>query len=282
MLLIDKLLGDMKDKPKEPKGPSANCDMDNLSKIPGNVFGGSKNNVYHHFCDNWVADVEAKMRVDAAGNNKDPEIIKSKKIQGRTPPPNPNVYKDTDFNLGYKPSGGDGKKQCAQNCTVAFDTLWSTCSNTGAKDQLMQKKGSIDVGCGVFNYEIAAPPPKTPREVHNPRCYRPDEFGSHDDIHESEIRRMSGFVCAGTALKPIKRGDSSTNLAYAYYDNHQPVQYNVYWKDGCELEDGADEVYPANPLDKSPQATLTARTCSLIITRDVSTAVWVAVFKLAV
>ncbi|KAK8015582.1 hypothetical protein PG991_008470 [Apiospora marii] len=238
------------DKPDEPKGPSANCDMDNLSDIPGNVFGGSKNNVYHHFCERWVADYDPKMRVDAAGNNKDPEIIKSKKIQGRTPPPNPKVYKDHDFNLGFKPSGGEGKKQCAQNCTVAFDTLYSTCSNTGAKDQRMQKKGSIDVGCGVFDYEIAAPAPKTPREVHNPRCYRPDEFGDHDDIHESEISWMTGFACAGTALKTIKRGDTSTNLAKAYYDNHQPVQYNVYWKDGCELEDGADEVYPDNPLGR--------------------------------
>ena len=114
----------------------------------------------------------------------------------------------------------------------------------------MQKKGSIDVGCGVFDYEIAAPAPKTPREVHNPRCYRPDEFGDHDDIHESEIRFMSGFACAGTALATIKRGDASTNIAKSYYDNHQPVQYNVYWKDGCELEDGADEVYPDNPLGR--------------------------------
>lgn len=125
----------------------------------------------------------------------------------------------------------------------------------------MQKKGSIDVGCGVFDYEIAAPapppsppsppaPPKTPRVLHDQLCYRPDEFGRHDDIHESEVRSLSGWACTGTALKTIKRDDASTGLAYAFYDNHQPVQYNVYWKDGCELEDGAEEVYPDNPLGK--------------------------------
>lgn len=137
MLLIDKLLGAIKDKPNEPERPTANCDMDNLSEIPGNVFGGPKNNVYHHFCESWLDDAEFKMRVDAAGSNKDPEIIKQKKIQGRTPPPNPDVYKVYDFNLGFESSGGDGKKECAQNCTVAFDTLWSACSNSGGTSHVL-------------------------------------------------------------------------------------------------------------------------------------------------
>ncbi|KAK5625862.1 hypothetical protein RRF57_001578 [Xylaria bambusicola] len=111
----------------------------------------------------------------------------------------------------------------------------------------MEQSGAIDVGCGIFNYAITA---TTPREVQERNCYTADQFGQHDDIYEHNVRFISGFTCAGTALKPIRRGDPSTYISYPAYNGKQPVQMNIYWKDGCILDyPSTDEIYPANPLE---------------------------------
>jgi hypothetical protein len=110
----------------------------------------------------------------------------------------------------------------------------------------MRKSGSLDVDCGVFDYNIT---PTTPRAMQDRHCYGANDFGSHGDIHLNQISSMSGSLCAGLANKPIKRGDSSTNIVYAGYDNQQPMQFSIYWKEGCVLDfPGGDNIFPANPL----------------------------------
>ncbi|KAI0431606.1 hypothetical protein F5Y09DRAFT_340451 [Xylaria sp. FL1042] len=233
ILLISSLLSGRESQPD----PSAQCDTNNLSDIPGNIFDGPQNNVYHHFCDKWVAGTELTMTVDASGNNKDPEgQLRSLR---RTPPPNPGVYTHYNINLGFKPSDGD--KKCIKECVDAFSQIGDACRNTGAQDQLMQSSGSLDVGCGVFDYNIVE---TTPLEVQEQQCYGADDFGPHGDIHESQVNQLSLRTCI-ILPSTIKRGDSSTNVAIPGDDNGQPVQMNVYWKDGCILD------YPS-PDEMSP------------------------------
>jgi hypothetical protein len=114
---------------------------------------------------------------------------------------------------------------------------------------LMAKTGKVDVGCGVFDYNIVGP--TVPLALQERHCFGVDEFGSHGDIQWGTQSYYSGFACAGTALKTLKRGDPSTNIHFETTDGDVPYQYNIYWKDGCVLDyiPGYDEVYPANPLD---------------------------------
>ena len=114
----------------------------------------------------------------------------------------------------------------------------------------MQKSGSLDAGCGVFDYNITPPPPPptTPLEQQERHCYGADDFGKHGDIHVTQVTWSSQFACAGTGIQTVRSGDPSTAIAFSGYDNRQPIQFNIYWKDGCQLEGGLTEIYPANPL----------------------------------
>ncbi|KAI1346531.1 hypothetical protein F5Y01DRAFT_321669 [Xylaria sp. FL0043] len=237
ILLISSLLSGNETQPD----PTAQCDTNNLSNIPGNIFDGPQNNVYHHFCDKWVAGTELTMTVDASGNNKDAEgQLRSLR---RTPPANPDSYTHYNINLGFKPSDGD--KKCVKECVDAFSQIGSACRNTGVQNQLMQSSGSLDVDCGVFDYTIVA---TTPLEVQEQQCYGADDFGSHGDIHESRVNQLSLRTCINSP-NTIKRGDPSTNVAVPDDDDGQPVQMNIYWKDNCVLDyPSPDEMSPGNPL----------------------------------
>ncbi|KAH7333207.1 hypothetical protein BKA65DRAFT_596796 [Rhexocercosporidium sp. MPI-PUGE-AT-0058] len=244
MLLTWNLLGHQTSEPPQAAEPVAKCDVKYRSGIPGNVFGGPTNNVYHNFCDKWVAGIELKMTVDALGNDRAP--VGQLMLRPRVPPQDPSNYMYYNIDLGFKPSVG-GKK-CVYECTQAFGQITSGCSNAGSKVQVMQTTGSIDVDCGVFEYSIT-PPSTTPLVLQNRNCYGANDFGSHKDIHESEVRKFSSMACAGTARTPIRSDDPSSNRRFATFDNKQPIQYKIYWKEGCVLEPpGGEEIYPSNPL----------------------------------
>ncbi|KAI1420238.1 hypothetical protein F5Y12DRAFT_719727 [Xylaria sp. FL1777] len=216
--------------------PSFQGGMSNLSVLPLNLFDATQSNVYHEFCSEWVAGTELTMTVDANGNRKD-------QLQQSAESFDPDMHYNID--LSFHPSGGDNK--CVKECADAFSQISSTCRYTDGQDQFMQGGGSLDVGCGIFDYMIT---PTTPRETQERQCYGADDFGPHDDIHPRHLRYISGLTCAGTGITPIKRGDPSTNIVFPAYDKQQPVQMNIYWKDGCVLDyPGTDEVYPANPLE---------------------------------
>jgi hypothetical protein len=135
MMLISSLLRPGTFKPPQQTGPTAKCDLTNLSNIPENVFGGAKNNIYHDFCDKWTAatGTELNMTVDASGNNKIPETHLL--LRPRTPPPNPGTYTHYNFDLSFKPS--DGSKKCAKECNDAFVQISSACSNTGGESRYL-------------------------------------------------------------------------------------------------------------------------------------------------
>ncbi|KAI0968987.1 hypothetical protein F4678DRAFT_463738 [Xylaria arbuscula] len=214
-------------------------DVGNLSSLPLKTYDGTEDNVYHDFCDQWVAGTDLTMTVDASGHKKDPE---NEMLQYAE---DPEDYLHVNIDLSFTPSNGDEK--CAKECADAFSQISNTCIQTDAEDQLLQGGGSLDVGCGVFDYIIT---PTTPREVQERQCYGADDFGPHDDIHPHHTRFITGLTCAGTGIIPIKRGDPSTNIVFRAYDKQQPVQMSIYWKDGCILDyPGSDEIFPANPLE---------------------------------
>ncbi|KAG4440793.1 hypothetical protein IFR05_003721 [Cadophora sp. M221] len=238
-------------EPPSAPEPVAKCDVKDRSGIPGKIFGGPTNNVYHSFCDKWAPGTELKMTVDAMGNNKAP--VGQLMLRPRVPPQDPSNYMYHSIELGFMPSGG-GKK-CVYDCMKAFGQITSGCSNAGSSEQIMQTTGSIGIDCGVFDYKII-PPPITPLALQNRNCYAAAEFGSHKDIHESQVKSLSSIACGGTAKKPIRRDDPSSNRIFAGFDKSQPVQYKIYWKEGCMLEPPySEEIYASNPLglkDASP------------------------------
>ncbi|KAI0004056.1 hypothetical protein F4779DRAFT_630464 [Xylariaceae sp. FL0662B] len=239
MIYISKLFA----KPKDP-GPQLKpeCQKNAPSDIPSNVFGSGKTNIYHHFCSKWSQKDQLQMTVDSAGNNRKPEIQLGK----RTPPPNTSSWSHYNFNLNFQPAKGN--KKCIADCSNAFSNITTTCANRGSKDIVMPKSAKLDVGCGVFDYNIVGP--TMPLEPQKRKCYGKDDFGSHGDIQRYWQRLYTGYACTGTALKPIKRGDSSTFRHFQTVTNGVPYQFNIYWKDGCITDyPGRDEIYASNPQD---------------------------------
>jgi hypothetical protein len=113
----------------------------------------------------------------------------------------------------------------------------------------MYSKGKLDVGCGVFDYNIYNP--TTALAEQEQFCYHVEDFAATGgDIHYDWVSQYSGYACVGTALKTIKKNDKSTFIQVYTETNDAPYQYNVWWKDGCELENnGPTEVYASNPLN---------------------------------
>ncbi|KAF7542200.1 hypothetical protein G7Z17_g11791 [Cylindrodendrum hubeiense] len=128
------------------------------------------------------------------------------------------------------------------------------------------KTGTLELGCGTAKYAMHGPDdkdetpedePKTALVMQNDKCYGADDFGDHGDIQESSVRGYSGWACAGTAINAVKAGKEDTFIHTNSVLNDVPYQYNIYWKDGCELESGQTEMYPANPLgEENPGHTI--------------------------
>jgi len=276
ILVMWNLLGHGGLAPPKAVQPGAQCDVKNRVAFPGSVFGGPSSNVYHGFCEKWTAATEQQMTVDANGNNKTPQG--QLMLRPRVPPQNPLDFMDYSIDLHFKPS--TGKKGCVHDCLQAFGQITSGCSNTGSKSrshqsqhdclsslpdqstwwrftdrkisladqQVMSTTGSINVECGVFDYKINARL-TTALTLQERQCFASDTFGSHGDIHESWVRNLAIIACEGTSKKAIERDDPSTTVVYAASDKKQPVQFKIYWKEGCLLAPpGGEQMLPNNPL----------------------------------
>lgn len=124
----------------------------------------------------------------------------------------------------------------------------------------MARSGSIDASCGVFSYQIFDPP--VPLEEQPRECFDRDEFGDHGDVGSSWVSAYSGYACAETSIKPIVAGNESSFRHFSTVTNKVPYQYNIWWKEGCLLENSKlDSMYAANPLNvKDPGATVCQKT----------------------
>ncbi|KAH7381918.1 hypothetical protein BKA64DRAFT_749377 [Cadophora sp. MPI-SDFR-AT-0126] len=232
--------------PPEAITPTAQCDVKNRVALPGSVFGGPSNNVYHKFCEQWAAApaTEQRLTVDANGNSKVPQG--QLRLRPRVPPQSPKDFMSYSIELQFKPTSGN--KKCLQDCSQAFGQITNGCSTAATDQQVMTTTGSINVECGVFDYKILAPP-TTALALQDRQCFPSDAFGSHGDIHEGSVRNLAAIACAGTGKKFIKRDDPSTTVKFAAFDKKQPVQFKIYWKEGCLLDPpGGVEMLPSNPL----------------------------------
>ena len=125
------------------------------------------------------------------------------------------------------------------------------------------KTGELKLDCGTARYIMNDPndneeapeeppeeEPKTTLEMQNDMCYGQDDFGDHGDIQESWVREYSNYACVGTGIDTIKAGEPGSFINWHTVEHGVPYQYNVYWKDECELETGQTEMYASNPLDE--------------------------------
>lgn len=163
-----------------------------------------------------------------------------------------NYYQDWTFDFKLETSKDGGCKGYV--CKDVFGAFKSCSYDSHSK----YRTGSLNLGCGTASYSMNPPKedppskPKTELKMQNEHCYVPDEFGNHADVHEGSVTYNSGWACVGTARREqmIKAGNKDTFISFVGMDGSVTLQYNVYWKDGCELANGATAVYAANPLNK--------------------------------
>lgn len=176
-----------------------------VTDIPAEMFSSSKMNLHSHFCQGWVKEAKHVMTVNATGSNILPEPHLKAVVGKRTPPANPNSYKDWTFGLSYVPNEKGGT--CKLDCSAAFSKFASACAASSRKPPLppthphihrtntplagvyMYEKGSMDVGCGAFAYQINKPAPEPPKAdppvplKENRRfCYKNEDFGLGGDV----------------------------------------------------------------------------------------------------
>jgi hypothetical protein len=242
-----------KESSTTPTGPAptASCDTHALSGIPYNVFSGSSSgstDVYGNFCDAVGKDQtkEFTWTTDASGNEKS----KRRRAMKRTPPPNPSAYDSYSFNLNFKPSSDSS---CYSSCADAFSTIsTSPCGHQGGTQNGMTAKASIDVGCGTYSYEITGSDVPAVQEAPKPSlsaqyCFPSDVFGDHADIQPDLQAQYTGWACVGTALRSIKKDDSSTFINLNTTTNDVPYKYTVVWEPNCESSETEMNLYQPMP-----------------------------------
>lgn len=111
----------------------------------------------------------------------------------------------------------------------------------------MHEKGTYDVGCGTFAYNIhkaAAGEPRLGDEVADlipyPRkCHTASDMPAlKGDVHDSDVRGGTIFACVGGALveNAIRKDNKTSFVQSIQMRNSVPYQYNVWWKEGCRIE----------------------------------------------
>lgn len=114
-----KALADLPKQGEDGDDPDDNvdpvCDSD-VTLIPWNVFSPG---IYEKFCDKVKDSNDGKDSVawivDSAGNRIPPKV-KARRLQPRTPPPNPETWADYLIELEW--SGGDGN--CDHDCETMY------------------------------------------------------------------------------------------------------------------------------------------------------------------
>jgi hypothetical protein len=233
---------------------SPSCDTDAVSGVPFNIFYGSSagsTDVYGKFCDS-VSKAQTKELTwvtDASGNEKGKKL----RIMKRTPPPNPGAYDSYSFKLDFKPVA---ETSCRSSCVDAFAKIaTSPCGHQGGEQNSMTAKGSLDVGCGTYSYEITNEDAPAVQEPSKPSlttqyCFPSDAFGDHGDVSPDFQEEYAGWACVGTALRSIKKDDPSTFINWNTTTNKVPYKYSVTWEPDCESSETEMNLYQPMPDDE--------------------------------
>ncbi|KAK1760056.1 hypothetical protein QBC47DRAFT_333896 [Echria macrotheca] len=197
-----------------------------MTEIPASVFSSDKNTIHSHFCEKWNKDFKLSMTVDSKGANVLPEPH-LKSVTKRTPPADAGSYVNFRCDLNFTPASKD---------TTPGIYMYET--------------GSYDDICGTFEYKIYNPFTKL-QEF--PRfCYKPEDVPAlNGDVHGDSVSSFTMWPCVGRWLPryTIRKDDKSSFVQNLSWDGQVPYQYNIWWKDGCALENnGPKAVYAADPL----------------------------------
>lgn len=132
----------------------------------------------------------------------------------------------------------------------------------------MAKNGKVDADCGAFHYGIVKEPPAKPAGVPYDfqvrQCHNRNQFGKHRDIHEDDVYDQSEWICDKFAWTLLSKDDTSNYVHYRVKTNLL-LEFNIYWKHGCVLEDGTKKVDLSNPLR---QRSLYPSTCRDILSMN--------------
>jgi len=119
----------------------------------------------------------------------------------------------------------------------------------------MYEQGTYDIRCGLFSYRISNPFAKLqefPRTCYKPTDMPPLKSGTP---HELGVRSLAAQICKDD--REITKGDRSTFLSLMTDPNAAiPYQFNIWWKDGCELSEnkGLSKMKIWDPLMQGPGA----------------------------
>ncbi|KAJ3532557.1 hypothetical protein NM208_g8263 [Fusarium decemcellulare] len=108
--------------------------------------------------------------------------------------------------------------------------------------------GKLSMDCGTLTYKIDDGETednnanKQTLRWHDQSCFVSDEFGKHKDIYED-------------------KDDSSTFGHWQRWESGAPYQFNIYWQDGCELDNGKTEQWALDPLDEGTNEDYPALLC---------------------
>lgn len=117
----------------------------------------------------------------------------------------------------------------------------------------MAWSGKVDVGCGVFTYNIVSP---VKLVLGNRNCYDRSSFDLIAGVNGDSVKYYATLACANTKYKMMKRNDSSTFIHMIRGGpDKQPYQFNISWKDQCQLVSGAEEILVGDPLSGADRFT---------------------------
>lgn len=251
----------LKDLPNRPQPepteegpmPDPKCDMNQISRVPYNVFSDG---VYKNFCEQVGKDKgkEFKQTVDSKGA----EIKKKRDLFGlfkRTPPPNPDAYKDYNFELSW--TGGDGS--CSSDCHKAFDAMaLSPCGHTAGQQNIMSDETSLDTGCGIYKYKINGPPKPEPEpEPEPPKSRKECNDGSKGKpFNRDKAMEMVNEICKALHDDGVKLSKDGDHLPSSKYDDIFSHKGGGYVDDGNWISmnpnfalDGCDDINNPQVVD---------------------------------
>ncbi|KAJ5086483.1 hypothetical protein NUU61_007790 [Penicillium alfredii] len=246
--------GKCKTKPTETEAIKAKCDLDTLSGVPYNVFDG----VYDKFCkeiDKAQKDEKddgLTWMVDSHGDK-----IPNKKrgfLEGRTPPPDSNYYKDFKFGLVWDRKSDKGKGKCTTSCKSAFEQMTLGCGHTGGEQNGMARDASVSTDCGKYSYKISGsgvPKHTDPYDAER-KCYDLKDVKKPTEISSDFQAEKTDEFCDMTKGKKLKANGHTIGLTSPDLGSGAYYNYYVEWRKGCKSsEEEFDAEFPLGKDSKN-------------------------------
>ncbi|KAK0617748.1 hypothetical protein B0T14DRAFT_605745 [Immersiella caudata] len=227
-----------------------------VTEIPAELFSSRKTatlNIHNNFCQGWKKDAKHSITVNSKGEDvltvpREKPVTAASRLR-RAPPANPDSFAEFRFDLSFTPSGGGA---CTMDCNAAYAQFAKTCA-ASSPGIYMYEKGSYNVGCGTFTYQIIKP---AAFDEYPRICYKRKQLPPiNDTLVEKTLSAIAEtYACVDGRKNLIKKGDTSTFVSRVVWvhggtDKFIPTQLNIWWRDGCILEkNGPTESHYELPL----------------------------------